>query len=185
MFKIIELSNIKICPLYYCLSKPAIQYLDALNTLPQQQSKVPNTLPQSQSAEEAWYPAGPEFRQGQTRFRSYGNTFDAGDVLPSFVGQGPFCAIKHATTNLNKPPDIRVDDDNIVPLRTVALATAPLSGSTKNESSSRSPFPSRGNDRFFPSREIVSFSLVNELQNFTFCHLNILKNYSLTIFKMN
>ena len=56
--------------------------LPQLSTLPQQESGVLNTLPQCQSTEEAWYQTGPEFRQGQTRFRSYGNTFEAGVVLP-------------------------------------------------------------------------------------------------------
>ena len=106
---------------------------NTINTLPQQKSNVPNTLPQYQNAEEPWYQAGPEFQQGQTRFRSYGNTFDAGVVLPSFTDQRPFCAIKHSKTNLNKPPDICVDDTDIIQLRTVAHATAHLSGSTGSE----------------------------------------------------
>ena len=81
------------------------------------------------NAEDAWNRAGPEFQQNQTRFRTYDNTFDAGVVLPSFVGPGPFCAHKHPTTNLN-PPDIGVVNNNdIIPLRTVAHATVDLSDS--------------------------------------------------------
>ena len=87
-----------------------------------------NTLPQQSNAEEAWNQAGPEFQKNQTRFRTYGNTFDVGVVLPSSIGPGLFCAHKHTTTNINKPPDIGVlNDDNAIPLRTVAHATVDLS----------------------------------------------------------
>ena len=87
-----------------------------------------NTLPQYQSAKEAWYQAGPEFQQGQTRSRTYCSTFDAGDVLSRFVGPGPFCADRHITTNLNDPPDTGFINNNIIPLRTVAQAAADLTG---------------------------------------------------------
>ena len=89
----------------------------------QLESYAPYTLPQYQSTEEAWLHAGPEFQQGQTRFRTYGNEFDAGVVLPEYVGPRPLSAPTHITTN-TKPPDIRVDDNDAVPLRTVAFATA-------------------------------------------------------------
>ena len=92
-----------------------------------------NTLPQQLNAEDAWNQALPEFQQSQTRFRTYGNTFDAGVVLPNFIGPGPFCAHKHPTTNLNKPPDIGVNNnDDIIPLRTVAHVTVDLSDSTES-----------------------------------------------------
>ena len=105
------------------------------NTLPQQptlpqQVMIPqlgshmfNTLPQYQSAEEAWYRIGPKFQRGQTRFRTYGNGFDVGVVLPDYVGPRPLSAPTHNTTK-TKPPDIRVDDSNAIPLRTVAFAIA-------------------------------------------------------------
>ena len=92
-------------------------------TLPQQKGDVLNTLPQHQSTEEAWHQAGPEFRQGQTRFHTYGNDFDTGVVLPDYIGPRPLDAPMHTTTNINKPPDIRVDDKDIIPLRTVAFDT--------------------------------------------------------------
>ena len=82
-----------------------------------------NTLPQYQSIEEAWHQAGPEFQQGQTRFRTYNNDFDAGVVLPEYVGPRPLGAPMHATTN-TKPPDIRVDDYDAVPPRWIMPGTA-------------------------------------------------------------
>ena len=45
-----------------------------------------NTLPQHSTAKEAWNQVGPEFQRCQTRFRTYGNTFDAGFVLPDYIG---------------------------------------------------------------------------------------------------
>ena len=89
-------------------------------TLPQHESSVLNTLPQYQSTEEAWHQAGPEFQQGQTRFRMYGNPFEAGIVLPDCIGPRPFVALTHNTTNF-KPPDLCVDDNKIIPLRSVAF----------------------------------------------------------------
>ena len=59
------------------------------------------------------------------------NTFDAGVVLPDYTGPGPFGALMHTTTNINKPPDIRVDDNDIIPLRTVAHATVLFPGKLK------------------------------------------------------
>ena len=91
-----------------------------LNTLPHQ-----TTLLQYQHAKEAWHQAGQEFRQGQTRFRTYGNDFDAGVLLPEYEGPRPISADMHDTTNF-KPPDNRVDDNKIIPLRKVAFATAGL-----------------------------------------------------------
>ena len=82
-----------------------------------------DTLPQHQSTKEAWYHAGPEFQQGQTRFRTYGNDFDAGVVLPEYIGPRPLNASMHITTN-TEPPDIRVDDNDAIPLRSVDFATA-------------------------------------------------------------
>ena len=67
----------------------------------------------------------PEFRQDQTRFRTYGNDFDAGVVLPEYIGPRPLNASMHITTN-TEPPDIHVDDNKTIPLRSVALATEGL-----------------------------------------------------------
>ena len=92
-----------------------------LKSLPQQ-----ITLPQHHSTDEAWHRAGPEFQQGETRFRTYGNQFDAGVVLPDYMGPGPTVALTHTTTNSNKPPDIRVDDNDKIPLRSVAPAVTRL-----------------------------------------------------------
>ena len=100
-----------------------------------------STLPQYQKAEGAWNRAGPKFQQSQTRFRSYNNTFDAGVVLPSFIGPGPFCADRHIATNLNDP-DIGDVDNDIIMLLTVALAIVDSTGSSKLESNSTILFPS-------------------------------------------
>ena len=121
-------------------------------------SHMVSTLPQYQSTEEAWYHAGPEFQQGQTRFRTYGNDFDAGVVLPEYVGPRPLGAPMHTTTN-TKPPDIRVDDnDDDVPLRTVAHATVHLSDSTEDECDLTNPFPSTGVDKISEHTETHYFS---------------------------
>ena len=125
--------------------------------LPQPKSNVLNTLPHNQSTEEAWNQAGPEFRQGQTRFRTYGNTFDAGVVLPDCLGPRPFCAHMHATTNINKPPDISVDDNDIIPLRTVAHASASLADSTGIDCHSSESFPSTRMDAFSPHQKSAHF----------------------------
>ena len=96
-----------------------------------------NTLPQQSKAEEAWNQAGPGFRQNQTRFRTYGNTFDAGVVLTEFTGPRPFCAHKHTTTNINKPPEINVTNvNNDIPLSTVAHATVDLTDGPVSSSGS-------------------------------------------------
>ena len=126
-----------------------------MNTLPQQKSKVLNTLPQYQNAEGAWHQAGPEFRQGQTRFRIYGNTFDAGVVRLDYIGPRPFSALVHTTTNINKPTDISlIDNEDIIPLRTVAHATAYSSGKTgSTESEGRSGFEL--NKVYSPANEAI------------------------------
>ena len=105
-----------------------------------------NTLPQYQNTEEAWYRAGPKFQQGQTRFRAYGNTFDAGVVLPDWIGPRPIGAFTHTTTNINKPPNIDVTDNAIIPLRTVAHATVHPSGSTETKCISMNSFLSKESD---------------------------------------
>ena len=89
-----------------------------LNTLPQRTAF--DTLSQCQSTEGTWHQAGPEFQYGQSRFRTYGNTFDAGAVLPDYTGPRPTVAHMHTTTKY-KPPDIYVDDNNAIPLRSVVL----------------------------------------------------------------
>ena len=73
-----------------------------------------NMLPQQLRIEEVWDQAGPEFQQIHTCLRTYGNTFDAGVVLPRFTGPRPFCAHMHTTTNINKPPDIGVINIDII-----------------------------------------------------------------------
>ena len=94
-------------------------------TVPQPRGNMLNTLPQYQSTEEAWYRTGPEFQRDQKRFRTYGNEFHAGVVLPNCTGPRPLSAPMHNTTK-TKPTDIRVDDNNILPPRPVAFATACL-----------------------------------------------------------
>ena len=99
--------------------------------------------PQSQAAEGDWYKAGPEFQQGQTRFRMYGNPFDAGVVLPHYTGPRPPYAVRHNTTNLNTNPDPREIVSDLIPLCTVAQATVYPRGSAESEYDSTTTFPSK------------------------------------------
>ena len=113
-----------------------------------------NTLPQQLNAEDAWNQARPEFQQSQTRFRTYGNTFDAGVVLSSFTDRGSFGALKHSTTTIIKSPDQGEIDKDIIPLRTVAQATIDSTGSTGSGMDSEFEATTT-----FPSNKIYVFSL--------------------------
>ena len=103
--------------------------LREVNTLPQQtvfntlpQQVMFNTLPQCLSTEEAWYQAGPGSQHGQSRFRTHDNPFNAGVVLPEYIGPGPTVALKHTTTKY-KPPDPSVEAYDRIHDSLVALAT--------------------------------------------------------------
>ena len=140
------------------LIPPGFDGHSMLKSLPQQ-----ITLPQIQSTEEAWHRAGPEFRQGQTRFRTYGNTFDAGVVLPDYTGPRPSVAFMHTTTNLNKPSDISVDDKNNIPLRTVAYATTYRFGDTRFRRNPTRSFRTKRVEVFPPPEGLPSWVTTTEM----------------------
>lgn len=99
-------------------------------------SKSTTTLPQ-QLPMKGWYlVVGLEFQQGRTRFRTYNNLFDAGVVLPRFIDQGSFHALKHNTTTINISPDPG-EMKSIMTLFRCALSLMPPSSSLVAPNSGR------------------------------------------------